>query len=271
MDLQLKDRVIWITGAGGGIGHALAEGFGLEGARLALHARTSGQGLSDWAETREWRDNAMILEGDLREPGDLIAMARRVLDTWGVIDVAIGNAALRVRSPEPLHEMGDDRLRDLVDTNVLGQLFFARTFLRTLKDREPDPGFGRNLIFIGSTAATFGEAGYAGYAASKAALTGLCKSLKNEIVALDPQGRVNIVEPGWTRTIMSRPDLNDPKKVEHAMSTMPLRRIGEGFDVTHACTFLASMASRHVTGQTITVAGGMEGRLLHEPGDFEEE
>ncbi len=119
---------------------------------------------------------------------------------------------------------------------------------------------------IGSTAGLFGEAGHADYAAAKSAVIGgLLLSLKNEIVRIAPRGRVNAVCPGWTESPMTRSTLDDPDLVRRVTRTMPLRKVAQPEDVARQVVVLASdELSGHVTGQVVTVAGGMEGRLLHE-------
>jgi 3-oxoacyl-[acyl-carrier protein] reductase len=176
------------------------------------------------------------------------AMAKEI----GPLDVCIANAATRAREAAPLHEADETRIRGIVETNLLGALWTARVCFEC---------GASSLVFIGSTAARFGEAGHADYAATKAALYGLLRTLKNEIVQIAPHGRVNLVEPGWTKTHVPR----DESNVERALATMPLQRIGSADDVANACLWLASPAARHVTGQVVTVAGGMEGRVLWEP------
>ena len=120
------------------------------------------------------------------------------------------------------------------------------------------------MVLVGSTAGLFGEAGHADYSSAKAAMThGLLLSLKNEIVRGAPNGRVNLVAPGWTVTPMTESELNQ-ELVDRVTATMALRKVATAEDVARAIVFLCSpAASGHVTGQVITVAGGMEGRLLH--------
>ena len=108
-------------------------------------------------------------------------------------------------------------------------------------------------------------------AAAKAALTyGLTRTLKNEIVRIVPAGRVNTVCPGWTLTEMARPGLDDPETVTRVLQTRALRRVGRPQDIASAVVFLASdRLAGHMTGQILTVAGGMEGRLLHRPEEID--
>ena len=117
---------------------------------------------------------------------------------------------------------------------------------------------------VGSTAGRFGEAGHADYASAKAAVQGgLLLSLKNEIVRIAPGGRVNAVAPGWTYSPMTRGEL-DEEFVERLTRTMALRKVALAEDVARTVVVLASdELSGHVTGEVVTVAGGMEGRTIH--------
>src|ERR671934_10916 len=123
-----------------------------------------------------------------------------------------------------------------------------------------------SLVLVGSTAGIFGEAGHADYASAKSAIVhGLLLSLKNEIVRIAPRARVNAVCPGWTESPMTRTTLDDPGLVTRVTRTMPLRKVAQPEDVARQVVVLASdELSGHVTGQVVTVAGGMEGRVLHD-------
>jgi 3-oxoacyl-[acyl-carrier protein] reductase len=120
-------------------------------------------------------------------------------------------------------------------------------------------------VLVGSTAGVFGEAGHADYAAAKSAiLYGLLLSLKNEVVRDEPLARVNAVAPGWTESPMTRGHV-DPERVRKVSRTMALRKVAQPEDVARQVVVLASdLLSGHVTGQVVTIAGGMEGRTVHE-------
>ena len=121
------------------------------------------------------------------------------------------------------------------------------------------------MILVGSTAGLVGEAGHADYAAAKSAiLGGLLLSLKNEVVRKNPQARVNAVAPGWTESPMTRGHVSE-EQVLRISRTMALRKVAQPEDVARQVVVLASPTlSGHVTGQIVTLAGGMEGRVVHD-------
>src|SRR5262249_17114726 len=126
-------------------------------------------------------------------------------------------------------------------------------------------------VLIGSTAGMFGEAGHADYAAAKAGLTyGLARTLKNEIARIALRGRVNVVCPGWTATPLTQRFTENPERVRRALQTIALRKVARAHDVAMAVVYLASAhLSGHVSGQVLTVSGGMEGRVLYQPDEVD--
>jgi 3-oxoacyl-[acyl-carrier protein] reductase len=271
MDLALSDKVVWITGASGGIGRALAETFAAEGARLALHGHTGFEELVAWLALQPWRERAFAQRADVRDAAALERCAEEIRARFGRIDVCAANAGKWPAEHRELFELEPARLLDTLATNLHGALFTARAFLGVLRRTGPRAdGHGAALVFTGSTAGRFGERGHVDYAVAKAALVGAVKTLKNEIVRLDPYGRVNLVEPGWTVTHMTRPALAQPDVVERVTRTMALRQLARARDIARTVAFLASpTASSHTSGETLTVAGGMEGRLLWDEHEVE--
>ena len=140
-----------------------------------------------------------------------------------------------------------------------------REFLRVVARQKQG-----NAVLIASTAAVFGEAGHADYAAAKSAMAfGLTRSLKNEIAQLAPTsgdycgGRVNCVCPGWTIVPRTTAKLRDRKAVRRVTATMALKKVARPEDIARAAVFFASdLLAGHITGETLVIAGGMEGRLL---------
>lgn len=271
MDLHLADKVVWITGASGGIGRALARVFADEGARLALHGHSGSVALETWVAEQDFAMRALCVQADVRDARALEANAAAIRERFGRLDACVVNAGVWPREDRGLHELDPERLRDTIEVDLVGALLTARAFLRELARSGPrDDGHGAALTFIGSTAGRFGERGHCDYAAAKAGLVGAMRSLKNEVVALDPCARVNVVEPGWTVTHMAREALEEPGTVERVVRTMPLQQLGRAEDVARAVAWLSSpVAAAHVSGQVLTVAGGMEGRMLWEDGDVD--
>lgn len=272
MDLGLQDRVALITGASGGIGRALMEGFAAERAQLVLVGGTRTAELESYVATRPWRERALCVRADVSKLPEVEAAFARGVERFGRIDVAVANAGQWPKPDELLHQASEARIRATLDANLFGSLWTARSFMASLARTGPHAdGQGASLVFIGSTAGRFGERGHADYATAKSALRGLMLSLKNEVVRIDPFARVNLVEPGWTMTHMARADLETPGVIENVTRTMALRQIGRAADVARAVLFLSSpSAARHVSGESLTIAGGMEGRSLWRSDEIDE-
>jgi 3-oxoacyl-[acyl-carrier protein] reductase len=160
----------------------------------------------------------------------------------------------------PVWRLPLERWEQTLRQNLTSVFLTARCFLREVERN----GHG-SLVLVGSTAGIVGEAGHADYAAAKSAvLSGLLLSLKNEIVRIAPTARVNAVAPGWTESPMTRGHV-DPESVQRVSRTMALRKVAQPEDVARQVVALASdELSGHVTGQVVTVAGGMEGRVIHD-------
>ena len=254
MDSALGDKVAFITGASGGIGRELVRAFVAEGARVAACSRRGVPA----------EDRVLPLLADVRRLDQLEAAMAQAVAAFGRVDVCVANAGIWPEESRLLDELPEARVREVIDTNLIGAMWTARAFFGALRRAGPRAdGQGASLVFIGSTAGRFGERGHAEYAASKAALRGLVLTLKNEITTIDRWARVNLVEPGWTVTPMAEATLEASGAIDAVTRTMPLRRVASPNDVAAAVLYLASPTlSRHVSGETITVAGGMEGRVL---------
>lgn len=260
METGLSGKGVLVTGGAGGIGSAVVRAFAEEGAKVAIHYRTSGERASALAE----ETGGVALPADLTDEKAADGLIPAAGDALGRLDVLVANAGRWPAEDVPLWGMSLERWRATTAVNLDGTFLSCRAFLRHVAST----GQG-NIVMIGSTAGLIGEAGHSDYAASKAALiVGLARSLKNEITRIAPNGRVNVVCPGWTATEMTRDVLQDPDFVPSITRTMAMRKIGTAEDVARVVVSLASdRISGHVTGEVITVAGGMEGRVLHELDD----
>jgi 3-oxoacyl-[acyl-carrier protein] reductase len=258
VETGLRDKGVLVTGASGGIGAACVRAFAAEGARVAVHFHRG----RERAETLAAEvGGAPTLAADLRDEAVVDRLFAAARDDLGAVDVCVAVAGVWPSEDVPIWEMSLERWEDSLHANLTATFLTARGFLREVVRT----GRG-NLVLVGSTAGLFGEAGHADYAAAKSAITGgLLLSLKNEIVRIAPRGRVNAVCPGWTESPMTRSSLADPGLVRRISRTMALRKVATPEDVAKQVVVLASdELSGHVSGQVVTVAGGMEGRVLHE-------
>jgi 3-oxoacyl-[acyl-carrier protein] reductase len=256
VDTGLAGKGVLVTGGAGGIGSACVRAFAAEGARIAIHYRASRERAEELA--REI-GTAAVLQADLTEEAQVERLFAEARDELGQIDVCAAVAGMWPRDDEPVWRLPLARWEEVLRANLTATFLTARAFLQEVRRT----GHG-SLVLVGSTAGRFGEAGHADYASAKAAIqVGLLLSLKNEIVRIAPGGRVNAVAPGWTYSPMTRGEL-DEQVVERLTRTMALRKVALAEDVARAVVVLASdELSGHVTGEVVTVAGGMEGRTLH--------
>jgi 3-oxoacyl-[acyl-carrier protein] reductase len=266
MNSGLSGRTVLVTGASGGIGPAIVRAFAAEGARIAAHYRNGAAAAQTLARENA---NCVALQADLCVETDVDRMFRDAEAPLGPVSILIANAGYWPPETTPIKELTLQRWRSTLDDNLTSTFLSARAFLRGVeRHRIDDPA----IIMLGSTAGTFGEAGHADYAAAKAALShGFLQSLKNEIARIAPHGRANLVAPGWTLTPLKEATVfANPSGVKRTLQTVPLRKLARPDDVAAACVFLASSKlAGHVTGATITVSGGMEGRVLYSPEEID--
>jgi 3-oxoacyl-[acyl-carrier protein] reductase len=249
VETGLQGKRVLVTGASGGIGGACARAFMGEGCEVVAHYH---QG----RERAEALGAPVVLGADLRVEDEV----ERLFAEAGELDVCAAVAGIWPSGDIPVWELSLERWEETLRANVTATFLTARAFLRGLVARR----MGGSLVLVGSTAGLFGEAGHADYAAAKSAiLYGLLLSLKNEVARIAPGARVNAVAPGWTESPMTRGSL-DAETLARVTRTMALKKVAQPEDVARIVVSLASdEISGHVTGQVVTVAGGMEGRVIH--------
>jgi 3-oxoacyl-[acyl-carrier protein] reductase len=257
MDTGLAGKGVLVTGASGGIGAACARAFGGEGARVVVHYHRGEGRARDVAAAI---GGAPVVQADLSDEHEVDRLFAETRTALGRIDVCAAVAGVWPSQDLPVWGLPLERWEATVRQNLTTTFLTARAFLREVARNNHG-----SLVLVGSTAGLVGEAGHADYAAAKSAiLGGFLLSLKNEIVRIAPNGRVNAVAPGWTESPMTRGHV-DPEAVRRISRTMALRKVALPEDVARQVVVLASdTLSGHVTGQIVTVAGGMEGRVVHE-------
>ena len=264
MDAKLAEKVVVVTGASGGIGSAIARAFAREGALVGLHycrGRKAALALQKELGT----DQCALLEADLRKESEARRLCQQAVDRFGRVDVLIANAGAWETQDILLPEITLRQWQATLDGVLTSAFLSLREFLRIVAKQKQG-----NAVLIASTAAIFGEAGHADYAAAKAAIAyGLTLSLKNEFARIAPHtreycgGRINCICPGWTVVPRVKAKLQQAKVVRKVTATMALPQLARPEDIAHGAVFLASdELARHITGQKLVIAGGMEGRQL---------
>ncbi|HEY4984395.1 MAG TPA: SDR family oxidoreductase [Verrucomicrobiae bacterium] len=267
MNTNLEGRVVVVTGASGGIGSAVARRFAEEGARLVLHYRR-GRDRAEALRKELSGADALLVRADLTRESDVRHLFSVAAKKFGSVDTLVANAGSWETRDIPLHQMTLRQWRATLDTVLTSVFLSTREFLKLVARQRHG-----NAVLIASTAGVFGEAGHADYASAKAAMAyGLTRTLKNEIARIAPHtknycgGRVNCICPGWTIVPRNAGKLGNAATVRKVTATMALPQIARADDIANLAVFLSSdKLARHVTGQTILVAGGMEGRWLWQP------
>ena len=242
----LADKVAVVTGAGRGIGRAVALAYARMGAAVACVSRTEENSAKVAAEVEALGRKAWALAVDVSDTAAVDAAAKEILESAGRVDILVNNAG--VTRDNLLMRMSEEEWDTVLDINLKGAFNFTKAFSRTfIKQRS-----GR-IINIASVIGLIGNAGQSNYAASKAALIGFTKSIAKELA---PRGiTVNAIAPGFIETDMTAA-LDDKVRGE-ILASVPLGRFGSPDDIAHAAVFLAMEPTGYVTGQVLTVDGGM--------------
>ncbi|RVQ69817.1 3-oxoacyl-[acyl-carrier-protein] reductase [Croceicoccus ponticola] len=248
---SLEGMTALVTGASGGIGSAIARSLAAQGARIALSGsngaklRSFREQLNDEFGARTEQDHVEIT-CDLSNPTQVEELIPAAIDTFGKLDILVNNAG--ITRDGLMMRMKDDDWQQVIDVNLTAAFRLMRAATRPMMKAR----FGR-MISITSVVGTTGNPGQMNYAAAKAGLTGMTKSLAQELASRNIT--VNCVAPGFIRTAMTD-TLPDAQKDE-LNSRIPMGRMGEGDDIGAAVAYLASKEAGYVTGQTLHVNGGM--------------
>ena len=243
---DLKDRHIFITGGGSGIGAALTEGF------LSQGGRVSFVGLSDTTEfcdrmAAAYETRPLFLECDIRDVAALQEAIATARETFGPVEVLVNNAARDTR--HKLEEFSQDQWDDSLNTNLRPQFFAAQAVAPDMRENG-----GGAIINLSSNSYMLGLAGYPAYVAAKAGIMGLTKALARE---LGPDNiRVNCLIPGWVMTDRQKELWVTDEAVAECLDSQSIKDTIKPEEMAPPCLFLASRASRMMTGQPMVVDGG---------------
>ncbi|HZZ39821.1 MAG TPA: glucose 1-dehydrogenase [Acidobacteriaceae bacterium] len=245
---DLTGQVALVTGTSRGLGQYFARALARAGADLILTSRRR-ESLADFeAEIHALGRHTVSLELDVRNPASIHRMAEEAEAAFGAIHILVNNAGCNVRKPALDVTWEDWNL--ILDTNLRGSFFVAQAVARGMIQRR----YGR-IVNIGSVTSVFGYSGLAPYSASRGGIRQLTMSLADD---WGPHGiTVNCLAPGWFKTAQNQVLYEDQAWVSSLVERIPLRRPGAPNDLDGAIVFLASEASRYVTGQTLLVDGGI--------------
>jgi len=244
-DRFLAGRVAVVTGASRGIGAAIAVRLAARGAKVACIATTADRAAETAARCSALTEGAAAYGVDVASTSAVASLVDQVQKEMGGLDILVNNAG--VTKDQLLLRMTEDDFDRVIDVNLKGTWNFLKASSRALMKNK-----GR-VVNIGSIVGLTGNAGQANYAASKAGVVGLTKSMAKELA-----GRgvcVNCVAPGYVATDMTA--AIDPKAAEALKAEIPLGRIGDPDDIARAVEFLVGPGGDYVTGQTLVVDGGM--------------
>jgi 3-oxoacyl-[acyl-carrier protein] reductase len=243
---SLTDQVAVVTGAGQGIGRAVAQVLAAEGARVAIADLEVDRAQSTAEELRSAGHQATAYTVDVVDLGSLTAMTDAVVAEWGRIDILAAVAGIYPSTP--LGEMPGSEWDRVMDINAKGALYAMQACLPSMRGR----GYGRVVLMSSITGPITGQSGFAAYGASKAAMLGLMRSAAVELAT---EGvTVNAVMPGNVRTEGFASI--GPEHQDSMLAAIPMGRLAEPEDIGWAVRILAAPESGYITGQTLIVDGG---------------
>ena len=243
---MLNDQLALVTGASRGIGQAIAQALGQQGATV-IGTATSDDGASKISEAfQQGGISGKGMKLNVSDSESIETCLKHISEEYGVVDILVNNAG--ITRDTLLMTMKDDQWDEIINTNLSSVYRMSKAVLRPMMKKR-----GGRIINISSVVGSTGNPGQTNYAAAKAGLVGFSKSLAREIGSRNIT--VNTVAPGFIDTDMTR-ELSDEQR-EALAKQIPLARLGSAEEVAAAVVFLASPAAGYITGETLHVNGGM--------------
>ena len=242
----LDGKTALITGGSRGIGKALVRKFIDEGASVAFTYRSSAASSDAIVAELNVGDRLKAYQSDASSYSQSEELVKAVINDFGKIDILINNAG--ITKDTLILRMSEEQWDDVMEVNLKSVFNLTKHVVRPMMKNRAG-----SIINMSSVVGVFGNAGQSNYSASKAGILGFTKSIAKE---LGSRGiRCNAIAPGFIESEMT--DQLDEKVKDDYVSNIPLKRFGQGNDVANACAFLGSDMSEYITGQVISVCGGM--------------
>jgi 3-oxoacyl-[acyl-carrier protein] reductase len=247
MQISLKDRIAVVTGGSRGIGRAIAMTLAASGATVVVNYQRNAAAADETVAAITAADGAAIsIQADVSVSADVERLFKTVLDQYGTVDILVNNAG--ITRDTLLLRMKEDDFDTVIDTNLRGVYLCTKAALRPMTRARS----GR-IINITSVVGLIGNAGQSNYAAAKAGIIGFTRAVAREMASRGIT--VNAVAPGYIETELTA-GLGEQVRAA-ILEAIPLGRLGTPQDVANLVCFLASDAAAYITGQTLTVDGGM--------------
>ena len=242
---KLKKRIAIVTGASQGIGEVISKRLAIAGAHVICVARTEDKIKKISNSILEQGGSSSYFTCDVSQPNSVRDLIKDSLKKFNTIDILVNNAGITKDSL--LMRMNEKNWDIVLDTNLKGIFYCIKSTIRSMMKNK----FGR-IINISSIVGITGNAGQSNYAASKAGLIGMSKSIAKEVATRNIT--VNCIAPGWIKSEMTEGLSENIKK--DFLDRIPMKKIGKPEDIANTVIFLASKEAEYITGQTITVDGG---------------
>jgi len=249
MDNELEGRIALITGAGRGIGAACARAMSKRGADVVINYHHSEQEAADVAaDVRSHGRRALVVQADVSKPEQVQAMLEQAQAEFGQVDILVNNAGRH--NHIPIEQMSMEQWYDIIDTNLTSQMLCIKAVIPGMKER----GWGR-IVNLAAMAALKGSgSGDVSYSGSKAGVLGLTRAIFRPLAQYGIT--VNAVAPGPIDTDMVRLGI-DPDRLRGYVSRTPVGRVGRPEEVAELISFLSSDRASYLTGQVISINGGL--------------
>lgn len=249
--MRLKDRVALVTGAGSGIGQAIAVRFAAEGAKVVVNYHRGGKhpGGEIVEEIARQKGTAIAIAAEVNQRAEVESMIQETVKNFGRLDIAVCNAGVEIK--RPFLDVTDDEWNKVIGVNLYGSFLVSQIAARQMVKQ----GQGGKLIFISSVHEDIPFAQYTAYCASKGALRMMMRNLALELA--EHKINANNIAPGAIATPINQAVLNDPEAMKNALSEIPWGRFGKPEEVASVAVFLASDEADYITGSTYYVDGGL--------------